>query len=172
MMMQPARKARTAAPKIDVLIESGLWKSMDDAGAIARRAVTEASALLATPPAVLAIVLTDDSAIRQLNHAWRGVAEATNVLSFPTPRAAGPPTLIGDIVLAFETIEREARADDKPLAHHVAHLCVHGYLHLLGYDHVQDADAEAMEQVEREVLQRLDIPDPYRRGQGVMPVEV
>jgi probable rRNA maturation factor len=140
---------------------------MDDVGSVVRRAIAEAAAMLSTPRAELAIVLTDDSAIRQLNRAWRGVAAATNVLSFPTPRGTGQPTLIGDIVLAYETIEREARADDKPFAHHVAHLCVHGYLHLLGYDHVQDADADAMEQVEREVLQRLSIPDPYRRSGAV-----
>jgi probable rRNA maturation factor len=166
-MTQPARKTRTVAPRIDVVSESDLWKAMDDVGSVVRRAIAEAAAMLSTPRAELAIVLTDDSAIRQLNRAWRGVAAATNVLSFPTPRGTGQPTLIGDIVLAYETIEREARADDKPFAHHVAHLCVHGYLHLLGYDHVQDADADAMEQVEREVLQRLSIPDPYRRSGAV-----
>ena len=162
MMTQPARKTRTAAPKTDVVIESALWKGMDDVGSIVRRAIAEAATMLSTPPAELAIVLTDDSTIRQLNAAWRGVAEATNVLSFPTPRGADQPTLIGDIVLAYQTIEREARAQGKPFAHHVAHLCVHGYLHLLGYDHMQDTDAEAMDQVEREVLQRLSIADPYR----------
>lgn len=162
-MARPAYKARATAPTIDVLVESDLWRGVFGIEPLARRAVTEAAAVLSTPPAELAIVLTDDSAIRQLNQAWRGVAAATNVLSFPTPRGAGEPPLIGDIVLSYETIAREAQADHKPLAHHVAHLCVHGYLHLLGYDHERDADAEAMEQVERAVLQRLGIPDPYRR---------
>ena len=113
--------------------------------------------------AELAIVLTDDLAIRALNRDWRGIDKATNVLSFPTKSAGGEPPLLGDIVLAYETIAREARAERKPFAHHVAHLAVHGFLHLFGYDHERDEDAEAMEQVERKILRRLAIPDPYRR---------
>ena len=109
-------------------------------------------------------MLTDDSAIRLLNRNWRGVDAATNVLSFPTGRTGGDPLLIGDVVLAYETIAAEARADGKPFAHHVAHLVVHGFLHLLGFDHERKKDAEAMERLERDILQRLAIPDPYRRG--------
>jgi probable rRNA maturation factor len=161
-MTQTARRARTTL-KIDVLVESALWKETQDAGPAARRAIAEAAALLSTPRAELAIVLTDDSAIRLLNRAWRGVDAATNVLSFPTSGAGGKPPLIGDIVLAFETIAREARAERKPFVHHVAHLAVHGFLHLLGHDHLRKADAEAMERIERDVLRRLAIPDPYRR---------
>jgi probable rRNA maturation factor len=101
--------------------------------------------------------------MRALNRIWRGVDKATNVLSFPTKRAAEGPPLLGDIVLAYDTIAREARRQRKPFAHHVAHLAVHGFLHLLGYDHEQHADAEAMEQAERDILRRLAIPDPYRR---------
>jgi len=160
-MMQAAHKAR-ATLKIDVLAESDLWKRNDDAGAVARRAVAEAAAALSTPAAELAIVLTDDSAIRQLNRAWRGIDAATNVLSFPTATAGGEPPLLGDVVLAYETIAAEARAQQKPIAHHVAHLAVHGFLHLLGYDHVRNKDAETMERLEREIMRRLAIPDPYR----------
>ena len=76
--------------------------------------------------------------------------------------AARKPPLIGDIVLAYETIAREARDEKKPFAHHVAHLAVHGFLHLLGYDHERRKDAEAMERTERNILRRLAIPDPYR----------
>jgi len=161
-MTPAARKTRTA-PAIDVLVESELWNAADDARSMARRAVAQAAAMLSTPTAELAIVLTDDSAIRSLNHAWRGVDAATNVLSFPTTRPHGEPPLIGDIVLAYETIAAEARAQRKPFAHHVAHLAVHGFLHLLGYDHKRDKDAAAMEQAERDVLRSLAIPDPYRR---------
>ena len=107
-------------------------------------------------------MLTDDSAIRLLNRAWRGIDAATNVLSFPATRGSAETPLIGDIVLAYETIAREARDEKKPFAHHVAHLAVHGYLHLLGYDHERRKDAEAMEQTERNILRRLAIPDPYR----------
>jgi probable rRNA maturation factor len=151
------------APKIDVRVESDLWKNIRDARAVVRRAITEAAAVLSTPNAELAIVLTDDSAIRLLNRAWRGVDAATNVLSFPTARGGGEPPLIGDIVLAFETIAAEARAEHKPFAHHVAHLAVHGFLHLLGYDHVRIKDTAIMERIERAILRRLAIPDPYRR---------
>ena len=165
-MTPVARKKRAApkiAPKIVVLMQSDLWKATKDVRLVARRAIREAAALLATPAAELVVVLTDDLAIRLLNRAWRGVDAPTNVLSFPTKRAVDDPPLIGDIVLAYETIVGEARAEHKPFAHHVAHLAVHGFLHLLGYDHVRDEDAEVMEQVELDVLSRLAIPDPYRR---------
>lgn len=156
------RTARNAF-KIDMLVESGLWKQRVKVKSIVRRAVRQAAAALSTRGAELAIVLTDDSAIRLLNRDWRGIDAATNVLSFPTKSAGGEPPLLGDIVLAYETIARQARAERKPFAHHVAHLAVHGFLHLVGYDHQRDRDAEAMEQVERKILRRLAIPDPYRR---------
>jgi probable rRNA maturation factor len=162
-MGRAARQARTAVVKIDVRVESGLWKRKDDIKSAARRAVTKAADVLSTPSSELAIVLTDDSAIRLLNRDWRGVDAPTNVLSFPAARAGGVPPFIGDIVLAYETIAAEAKAERKPFPHHIAHLAVHGFLHLLGYDHVRKKDAEAMEEIERDILQRLGIPDPYRR---------
>ena len=156
---------RTARPAlaVDVVVAGGGWQDAGKLTAIARRTVAQAAATLSTKATELAIVLTDDSAIRALNRHWRGVDAATNVLSFPTGRAGGERGLIGDIVLAYETVAAEARAEDKPFAHHLAHLAVHGFLHLLGYDHVRNKDAETMERVERDILQRLAIPDPYRR---------
>jgi probable rRNA maturation factor len=153
--------------KIDVVVESDLWKRQAGLKTAARRAITKAADVLSTPRSELAIVLTDDSAIRVLNRDWRAVDAPTNVLSFPAGRAAGTPPFIGDIVLAYETIADEAQAEHKPLAHHIAHLAVHGFLHLLGYDHVRKKDAEMMEQIERDVLRRLRIPDPYRPGAKV-----
>jgi probable rRNA maturation factor len=161
-MTHAAGTAR-ATLRIDVVVESELWKDAGKVKSIVRRAVAQAAATLSTRAAELAIVLTDDSAIRRLNRDWRGIDAATNVLSFPTKGAGGAPRLLGDIVLAYETIAREARIERKPFPHHLAHLAVHGYLHLLGYDHERKEDAEAMEQVERDVLRRLSIPDPYRR---------
>jgi probable rRNA maturation factor len=158
------RGARPAL-KIDVLVVSDRWKSAAQAPSIVRRAVTQAAAATpSTSGAELAIVLTDDSAIRLLNRDWRGVDAATNVLSFPAKKAAGKPLgeHLGDIVLAFETIAREARSERKPFAHHVAHLAVHGFLHLVGYDHQGDEDAADMERAERDILRELAIPDPYR----------
>jgi probable rRNA maturation factor len=156
------RRAATNACKIDVLVESRRWKEPRVVKSLVRRAVNEAAAAVSTSGAELAIVLTNDSAIRLLNRDWRGTDAATNVLSFPAQNAIGEPPLIGDIVLAFETIAREAREEGKPFAHHVAHLTVHGFLHLNGYDHQRSKDAEEMEQLERKILQRLAIPDPYR----------
>jgi probable rRNA maturation factor len=148
--------------KIDVIVDSGLWRPQDKAKATVRRAVARAASMLSTSPSELAIVLTNDSAVRSLNRLWRGIDAATNVLSFPNKAVRGDPSHIGDIVLAYETVAREARADRKPLTHHLAHLAVHGFLHLVGYDHESDEEAEAMEQIERRVLRRLAIPDPYR----------
>lgn len=158
--MTPAPRAKL---KIDVLVDSDHWQEPAKARSLVRRAVAQAAAMASTTGTELAIVLTDDSAIRQLNRLWRGIDAATNVLSFPSKRAADEPPHLGDIVLAYETIAREAGAEGKPFAHHLAHLTVHGFLHLVGYDHDKDADAEAMEQTERKILRRLNIPDPYRQ---------
>ncbi len=112
----------------------------------------------------ISIVLTNDAHIRALNREWREKDKATNVLSFPAmpvrPGVALPP-LLGDIVLAAETIRREAGLEDKPFEHHLIHLMVHGFLHIVGYDHETDAEAEEMEAAERRILARLAIPDPY-----------
>jgi probable rRNA maturation factor len=161
--MTPAPRAKL---KIDVLVDSDHWQEPGKARSLVRRSVaqaaTQAAAAASTTGTELAIVLTDDSAIRQLNRLWRGIDAATNVLSFPSKQTADEPAHLGDIVLAYETIAREASAEDKPFAHHLAHLVVHGFLHLIGYDHEKDADAETMEQTERKILRRLNIPDPHR----------
>ena len=157
-------RAVANALKIDIRIDSDLWTETKKVKATVRRAITQAAAALSTTGADLAILLTDDSAIRLLNRTWRGVDAATNVLSFPTIPTGGEPSLIGDIVLAYETVAAEARAEHKSFAHHVAHLAVHGFLHLLGYDHVRKKDAETMERIERDILHRLAIPDPYLRS--------
>jgi probable rRNA maturation factor len=160
-----AKRAARKACNVDLLVESTRWSGIAEVKALLRRAVGAAAAELSTGGVELAIVLTDDSAIRLLNRQWRGIDKATNVLSFPAQDAAecGRPPLIGDIVLAYETIAREARTQRKPFAHHLAHLAVHGFLHLNGYDHERDDDAEAMEGLERKILRRLRVPDPYRQ---------
>ncbi|WP_292542063.1 rRNA maturation RNase YbeY, partial [Mesorhizobium sp.] len=110
------------------------------------------------------IVFSDDAHIRTLNAGWRGKDKPTNVLSFPAfpfPKGAPLPPMLGDIVLAAETVAREAALEDKPLANHITHLVIHGLLHLLGHDHETDAEAEEMEAIERAALARLAIPDPY-----------
>jgi probable rRNA maturation factor len=150
-------------PSIDIIVQSSLWQSEPGVETMLHRAIEEAAAALSTSEAELAIVLTDDSAIRLLNRDWRGIDEPTNVLSFPAKIARDNETapLLGDIVIAFETSAREAATEKKPFLHHVAHLAVHGFLHLEGHDHVIDAQADAMERLEREILARLGVADPY-----------
>ena len=158
------------APVLDIVVESPLWAAQRGVKAVLRRAIAAAAAMVSTSDGELAIVLTDDSAMRALNHHWRGKDAPTNVLSFPTPiRPASPPAgkrekpprLFGDIVIAYETAAREAEAEHKPLRDHLAHLAVHGFLHLVGYDHAGDEEAAAMEALEVAVLARLGVPDPY-----------
>lgn len=157
--------APTVPPRIEVILASPLWKAERGIRAVVRRAVMEAATAAATRGGELAIVLTDDSAIRALNRDWRGHDRPTNVLSFPAHAAsrapAGAGRLLGDIVIAYETTAREARAEHRPFAHHLAHLAVHGFLHLIGHDHAADAEAEAMEALEIAVLARLQVPNPY-----------
>lgn len=148
------------------MVEAGSWPAEGELEALARRAVDGALAEIAVKrgSAELSLVFSDDAHIRTLNAAWRGKDKPTNVLSFPAfpgdHRQALPP-MLGDVVLAAETVAAEAAAEGKPLAHHIAHLIVHGVLHLIGYDHETEAEAEEMEGTERRVLARLGIPDPY-----------
>lgn len=152
-------------PLIDVIVESPLWDAASGADAAVRRALTEAAIATAKnfKDRTLAVLLTDDAAMRRLNAQWRGIDKPTNVLSFPpAPDASRQPVKsLGDIAIAGETAAREAEEEGKPIADHVSHLAVHGFLHLLGYDHDTDAAAETMEQFERVILARLGVPDPY-----------
>ena len=106
-------------------------------------------------------MLTDDAEMRALNRTWRGKDAATNVLSFPAREKVRGPGLLGDVVLAYETTLKEARAQGIALDAHVSHLVVHGVLHLIGFDHLEDSDAERMEAIERTALASLGIADPY-----------
>ena len=161
--MKRPRGARPA-PGVEILVESARWKTRRGVRPLLRRAIAEAALstmALSTRPVELAIVLTHDSAIRKLNRTWRGKDEPTNVLAFPARRQASPQGQLGDIVIAYETLAREAKAENKPFSHHLAHVAVHGFLHLCGYDHETDRQAAAMERLEVAILARLRIPDPY-----------
>ncbi len=105
------------------------------------------------------ILLTDDDSVAALNERFRGKAGPTNVLSFPAPD--NPEDHLGDIALAYGVCAREAAEQGKPLVHHLQHLVAHGVLHLLGYDHLTEAEAEEMEALERRILAGLGVPDPY-----------
>jgi probable rRNA maturation factor len=126
------------------------------------RGAVAAAAPASLGDAEVAVLLADDAAVKAMNARWRGKDAATNVLSFPSAPGAGPgPRHLGDIVVACQTVAAEASAQDKPFDHHLVHLVVHGFLHLLGYDHDSDEKADDMERRERDILARLDIPDPY-----------
>lgn len=112
--------------------------------------------------AEITVRIVDAGEGRQINSDYRDKDYATNVLSFPAELPKGVPLpILGDLVLCAPVIAREAEEQGKPLKHHYAHMLVHGVLHLLGHDHTDEAEAEAMEAIEREVLAGLGIPDPY-----------
>jgi len=119
------------------------------------------------PDAEIGVRLCDDDEIRALNLAWRNKDKATNVLSFPSPAGNRGP-LLGDVVVAFEYVSEEAREAGRSLRDHLSHMLVHGLLHLLGFDHESEDQAEEMEDFERRILARLGIEDPYS---GTVPVE-
>ena len=156
-------------PETEVLVTAACWQAEPEAEAIILRAIDAAAAHVNTGIGVfeLAVMLTDDAGIQTLNKNWRGQDKPTNVLSFPALPPTGPigpndpPRMLGDIAIAYETVRREADDEGKAFDHHLSHLAVHGYLHLVGYDHENEADAEDMESLEREVLSHLGIPDPY-----------
>lgn len=151
-------------PLIDMAVESALWESAPGAEAvISRAAEAVVTTLLLRKGDEVGVTLTDDAAIAELNGRWRRKPEATNVLSFPSalPPVLGTPRFLGDIVLAYETIEREAREEGKTFEAHLAHLTVHGVLHLLGFDHETDEQADSMEALETRILAGLGIADPY-----------
>ncbi|MER8372191.1 rRNA maturation RNase YbeY [Mesorhizobium sp. M1406] len=150
---------------IDIFVEAGEWPDEANLTRLVDRAVAAAFAETGVAGrSELSLVFSDDAHIRTLNAGWRGKDKPTNVLSFPAfPLLQGAPLppMLGDIVLAAETVAREAALEDKPVENHITHLVIHGLLHLLGYDHETDAGAEAMEAIERAALARLAIPDPY-----------
>ena len=161
--MPALQKPRIA---IDIMVEAGAWPPKRALKSLVAKAVGAAldEVGAAGGGSELGVVFSDDAHIRTLNAGWRGKDKPTNVLSFPAfPVKPGEklPPMLGDIVLASETVAREAELEGKPLDHHITHLVVHGVLHLLGHDHEDEAEAERMEALERAALARLAIPDPY-----------
>lgn len=139
---------------VEIVADHPAWRGRR---ALARR-VLQAVGAAEKADGVVSVLLGDDAALRALNKQWRGKDKATNVLSFP---AAADGDQLGDIALAAETVAAEAVAQGKSFEAHMTHLLVHGLLHLLGYDHEQDAEAEIMEGRERMILAGLGISDPY-----------
>jgi len=158
---------RVKIPQIDITIEHEGWPAEETLNKLVSKAIGAAAdnlGLCWTQGAELSLLFTGDEHMAEINGQWRGKPKPTNVLSFPgeerqVGEAAG--MMIGDLVFALETIEREAEEQQKPFEHHLTHLAVHGFLHLFGYDHEETAEAEAMEAAEIKVLETLGIGDPY-----------
>jgi probable rRNA maturation factor len=154
--------------KIDITVESGAWSQFAQAEAATRAAVDACVAGAEADVAddeELSVLLCDDARIRELNRDFRGLDKATNVLSFPAAATPGVKVL-GDVAIAYETVAREASDEGKSFGDHYAHMVVHGLLHILGYDHEADDEAEEMEALERVILNRMGIADPHAIGDG------
>ncbi|UMY18867.1 rRNA maturation RNase YbeY [Methylobacterium organophilum] len=155
--------------EIDIAVEDARWdEAVPDLEAFVIRAVEAGLASLPEAgggPVEVSVLLADDAIVQGLNRTWRGKDKPTNVLSFPAaeqPLQPGMARPLGDVVLAYDTMLRESTEQSKPLEHHLAHLLVHGTLHLLGQDHeTGEAEADAMEALEIAALSTLGIPNPY-----------
>lgn len=150
--------------QVEISVESDAWTALPDLSGLAERTIAACQRVSDVPlrdGAEVSLLFAGDGAVHALNKRFRGVDKATNVLSFPGTGDAETADFLGDIAIAFETADREAKDEGKPLDHHVAHLIAHGFLHLLGFDHETAEEAEDMEAMEREILESLGIPDPY-----------
>ncbi|MDR6755021.1 putative rRNA maturation factor [Mycoplana sp. BE70] len=157
---------------IQISVEGGSWPDETALLAQSARVIGAAAGHLARAegqpfpkqPPELSLLFTDDASIQAINAEWRGQDKPTNVLSFPAyPLAPGdtPGPMLGDIILAYETLQREAGELGKPFDEHLTHLLVHGFLHLFGYDHMETDEAEEMEGLETRILGELGLSDPY-----------
>ena len=150
----------------DTRISEPRWRQeLADVEGLCRRVLGVASAHMKAGGEV-SILFTDDAEMQALNRRWRGLDKPTDVLSFPAegPEIPGAPAYLGDIALGYETAMADAATMGRPAEAHVSHLLVHGFLHLLGYDHLESADAAVMEPLEAVILADLGWPDPYRTG--------
>ncbi|MES2906280.1 MAG: rRNA maturation RNase YbeY [Pseudomonadota bacterium] len=149
--------------ELDVVSSSSLWGDAALWQNLFEKAATETfkKTELDNQALQVSLLLADDAEIALYNEQWRGKAMPTNVLSFPSAPQARAAGFLGDIVMSYETLQREAQEQQKSLQNHALHLFVHGLLHLLGHDHDISAEAEAMEAQERKILLELGVPDPY-----------
>lgn len=162
-IVEPCLRADLA---VEVVRHGGAWDESAISDAVLELAAHAAfaEAMPGTPaPYEATVVLTDDAEMRELNREWRGKDAPTNVLSFPAGETLSEPVPLGDIVIAYETSLKEADEESITLSDHISHLVVHGMLHLLGFDHMDDDEAEKMEGLETRALASLGIADPYER---------
>lgn len=158
-------------PNIDIAVQEPLWEDVKELEELTHDAIYRTLEMAELPdkaadkPFEVSVVFVNDDMIRILNKEYRGKNKPTNVLSFAMLDDESTPDSeiisLGDIILAFETIDREAKENDRFMRDHIAHLLVHGTLHLLGYDHIEDDDANMMETLEIRILEGMDIQNPY-----------
>lgn len=161
--------------EIDIVVAASEWNSVDDLEGLTNRciAVSLGNCLLAlAPECEISVTYCDDAAITQLNAKWRGKNAPTNVLSFPTPGLLEEKQLLGDIIIAYQTVTREAREFGRPIMNYIGHMLIHGVLHLVGYDHETDVEAETMENLERLIALKMDLGDPYEREDEMHPPSI
>ncbi len=169
MNLTAALSSIPVKPEISIDVRDAFWDDVKfDVTRLCRTAAAEAiaSAQETSGEVEISIVLADDAFVRELNRTWRNMDVPTNVLAFPCSgggesAGVGAKRLLGDVIVAFQTTQREAVELHLPLEHHFAHLIIHGVLHLLGYDHIDDGDAARMQKLEVKALARLGIGDPY-----------
>jgi probable rRNA maturation factor len=156
---------------VDIIVTAPCWEQQAGLEDLTQSTVRECVALSGARLAQdceLSVNFTDDAAIRELNAQWRGIDKPTNVLSFETPGPLAKRLALGDIVIAHETVAREAEEQGKSFTAHLTHLIIHGFLHLIGYDHQSPREADEMEALERRIAAALGLSDPY---EGCEPVD-
>lgn len=156
--------------EVDIMVAADEWSAVDGLDPLVRACIAATIAetgIELAESSEVSVNFCDDAEIRALNARWRDKDAPTNVLSFPTPGPLEARTLLGDIVIAFETVAREAGAQEKSLEDHTRHMVVHGFLHLLGYDHESAGEAEEMEALERRIAASLGMNDPYANAGDV-----
>jgi probable rRNA maturation factor len=155
---------------IDIIVTAPAWEKQAGLDELTDSTVRECVALSGArlaPDCELSVNFTDDATIRELNKSWRGFDKPTNVLSFETPGPLERRVALGDVVIAHETVAREAAEQDKSFQNHLTHLIIHGFLHLIGYDHSTPREADEMEALERRIAAALGLPDPYEGSEPV-----
>ena len=154
------------SPVLSTLVECEAWSGHEGFEALASEVIAKAVAatrIKLRPEAEVSLLLCDDARIRDINREWRGLDKPTNVLSFPAapPAMLGESPAVGDIAIAYETVAREAEEEAKSFRDHYMHMVLHGFLHLIGYDHETDEEADEMEALETSILGGLGVADPY-----------
>jgi len=148
---------------VDIVRRTSVWEDVADNILVRAARAAFAAARGDAPPSEVSLLLTSDEEVSALNKSWRNKDGPTNVLSFSldAPQSAAGPSPLGDVVLAYETVVREAADRGIATGQHAAHLVVHGVLHLMGYDHISDHEAAIMEELEVRILAALGLPNPY-----------